>query len=77
MAKKNSKKELVRKIKLDSATSIFFGELLQEGLASFEKDENLPEGQAFAEISKNAQGKSNIIIKSIDSFTICIFTAGD
>lgn len=75
MAKKASKKKFVRKIRLDSATSIFFGQLLQEGLATYEEDKKLPKGEAFAEISKDAQGNSNIVIKSVDSLTVCIFAA--
>lgn len=76
MAKKNPKKEkFVRRIQLNAATSIFFGELMQEGLATFEKDEKLTPGHAFAELSKDDKGQPTIIVKSVDSYSICIFTA--
>jgi len=62
MKKKESKDQSKKiSIQLDPKTSMFFGQLVNEGLAKFEVDPNLSEGEVRAAIEKGPGGGKLIV----------------
>ncbi len=59
------------KIKLETHSAVFFTHMVQAGLAKFESDSSMPEGEAHAELVTE-DGKSHVKIKAQSDFFFCL-----
>ena len=70
---KNLKSSKGLRLSLNAESAIFFHHLVQEGLASYECDTSLPEGEIHAIISKDKNSKlrvKNAITSSTQGCTL-------
>ena len=70
--KKSEKKNL--SINLNPETSLFFAQLIKEGLAEYKQDADMEEGKVEARIIKGVKGKKKI---QVSGWTFIIFVADD
>jgi len=70
--KSNSKKNL--SVNLNPETSLFFAQLIKDGLAEYEQDGSMEEGKVQATITQDEKGKKKIQVRG---FSFIIFVADE